>query len=141
MRREFTSAIGWAIIIPLIILFGVMLLILITEPGKWQALIVVVPVQIFIIFLMRTTDYTIVGTQLKIRCGFFTYDPIDIPSIQSIAETSNPLSSPALSMDRLDIRYEARRQVMISPKDKIGFINAIREINPSIVVRIKSNGL
>jgi hypothetical protein len=137
MRKVFPSAIGWIMIVPLIILLGVMLLMLFLEPRKWQALIVVLPVMIFIVHLLMTTDYTIEGTDLKIQCGFFKTAPIDITSIQSIAETNNPLSSPALSLDRLLIRYAERRQVMISPKDKAAFIDAIREINPGVELRMK----
>jgi hypothetical protein len=140
MRKVFPSAIGWIMIVPLIILLGVVLLMLFLEPRKWQALIVVVPIAIFIVHLLMTTDYTIDGTQLRIRCGFFKTAPIDITLIQSIAETNNPLSSPALSLDRLLIRYAERRQVMISPKDKVAFIDAIREVNPAVVVRIKNIG-
>jgi hypothetical protein len=45
--------------------------------------------------------------------------------ITAITPTSNPLSSPALSLDRLRIDYGKGRSVMISPRDKQGFLGAM----------------
>jgi hypothetical protein len=42
-----------------------------------------------------------------------------------VEETRNPLSSPALSLDRLKITYGNGKRIMISPADKIGFLKAI----------------
>lgn len=119
-------------IIPLALLLGTLGLVLFFEPEKWPALLILVPVILFIVHLLLRTDYTIDGDHLRIRCGIFRYAPIEISSITRITETRNPLSSPALSLDRLDIRYGNRRQVMISPKEKAAFIEAIREINPAV---------
>jgi hypothetical protein len=38
MRKVFPSAIGWIMVIPLVILLGLILLIRVKEPGKWQSL-------------------------------------------------------------------------------------------------------
>ena len=43
---------------------------------------------------------------------------IDIKSIRKIIETYNPLSSPAASIDRLEIFYNKFDSILISPKDK-----------------------
>ena len=48
-----------------------------------------------------------------------------IDDITSVRRTRNPLSSPALSMDRLSIRYGKGRRIMISPADQAGFLEAI----------------
>ena len=133
MRKTFRSAIGWILIVPLVLLLGVIGLVLVTEPGQWRALLILVPVILFFVHLLLTTNYTIEDGQLRIRCGVFRYAPIDIASITRITETRNPLSSPALSLDRLNIRYGNRREVMISPKDKAGFLAAIQRINPAVV--------
>ena len=50
-----------------------------------------------------TTDYTIEKDKLLIRSGIIYRKTIDIQSIHRIVETFNPLSSPALSLDRLKI--------------------------------------
>ena len=70
------------------------------------------------------TAYTVDRGVLLIRCGPFRWR-VAIDSITAVEETRNPLSSPALSLDRLRIRYGKRRQVMVSPADKAGFLKAI----------------
>lgn len=137
MRRTFKSAIGWIMIIPLGLLLAAIGLALFFEPDKWPALLILVPLLLFFIHLVRNTDYTIDGGLLRIRCGIFRFQTIGISSITRITETRNPLSSPALSLDRLDIRYGNRGQVMISPKEKDAFIAAIREVNPDADIRVK----
>ncbi|MFN7267027.1 MAG: PH domain-containing protein, partial [Bacteroidota bacterium] len=62
---------------------------------------------------------------------------IDITTIRKITETNNPLSSPALSLDRLWIDYGKNGAVMISPEDKEGFIRHILQINPSVEVKFR----
>jgi hypothetical protein len=58
---------------------------------------------------------------LRIRCG-----PVDsriaLSAITGITATRNPASSPALSLDRLQIDYGQGQSVMISPRDKESFI-------------------
>ena len=72
-------------------------------------------------WVFLSTNYTIAGDVLIIRGGPFRWK-IDIDSITSITPTSNPLSSPALSLDRLRIEYAKGRAIMISPKDREEFL-------------------
>lgn len=50
---------------------------------------------------------------------------VAIDQITSVERTRNPLSSPALSLDRLRIRYGDNKSVMISPADRDSFLRAI----------------
>ncbi|MCB0443641.1 MAG: PH domain-containing protein, partial [Flavobacterium sp.] len=61
---------------------------------------------------------------------------IDIHSIKRIFKTNNPLSSPALSLDRIAIVYNKYDEVLISPKFKKEFVDVLLKINPSIIVEI-----
>jgi hypothetical protein len=101
------------------------------EPN-WLGSVILVPVIAFILHLFLTTRYTIEGKTLIIRCGFLYRKKIDIQSILRIKETRNPLSSPATSLDRLEIRYGKSGWVLVSPRDKQGFVNALRRINERI---------
>ena len=76
------------------------------------------------LWLQLSTRYTVSDAQLDIRCGPFRWQ-IQRDSISSIKPSNNPLSSPALSLDRLRIRYEGGRCVLVSPKDKTGFVRAL----------------
>jgi hypothetical protein len=44
-----------------------------------------------------------------------------------VESTRNPASSPALSLDRLLIRYGGGSEIMVSPADKAGFMAAIKK--------------
>jgi hypothetical protein len=73
--------------------------------------------------------------RLIIRCGFLYRKEVDIQSIQRIKETGNPLSSPAISLDRLEIRYGKSGWVLVSPKGKKGFIAALKSLNSAIEIK------
>ena len=135
----FRSKLGREIIIPItIILVGLGSLMAYQE--IWSGLIIVLSVAFFIIFIFLTTYYQIDGRTLKIRCGLFSTLKIDIDTIRRMSETNNRISSPAFSLDRLEIKYQKDRKidtVMISPKDKDGFIKMITQLNPTIELRLK----
>jgi hypothetical protein len=69
------------------------------------------------------THYTVDGNILRIRCGPFRWQ-VPVDAIESVEPTRNPLSSPALSLDRLRIQY-GKRRILVSPADKAGFLKAI----------------
>jgi membrane protein YdbS with pleckstrin-like domain len=78
------------------------------------------------LWLMRATDYTVDGTELRIRCGPFRWR-IPLRDIHRVTPTRSPLSSPALSLDRLRIEYGDGRALMVSPADKVGFVAAVEQ--------------
>jgi hypothetical protein len=78
----------------------------------------------FELWLLFSTGYTLESTRLLIRSGPFSWT-VPLAEIQSITPTRNPLSSPALSLDRLLIRHGKKGQIMISPADKQGFLAAV----------------
>lgn len=88
-------------------------------------------VLILILVLLCTTRYKIYGSTLRAYVLFFGYKPVDIHTITTIKDTSNPLSAPAASIDRLGVRH-SRGYLLVSPKDKKGFIAALQQINPAI---------
>ena len=60
---------------------------------------------------------------------------IEISTIRKIYRTNNPLSSPALSLDRIAVVYNKFDEILISPKERNEFINELLKINPSIEVK------
>lgn len=129
-NRRFRSKIdAWLILVGLggIGVAGVsMALAAFEEPVSTSAvvaLILVLATSALIASMFLFTWYDVDGNTLTIRSGpFFWRVPID--AIDSVKPTRSPLSSPALSLDRLDIRYGGRR-IMVSPSDKPGFLEAI----------------
>jgi Bacterial PH domain len=122
------------------------------EESPWPTAVITIPLTIFIIWVVFATYYEIQGEYLKIVSGPIRYT-INIHSIQSVKPTNNPLSSPALSIDRLEIQYNKTNKkgglqsnksvwssgmALISPKDKQKFIEELLKVNPDIDVMEKS---
>jgi hypothetical protein len=94
------------------------------HPGEAIAMIVAALAIVALLGSMLVgTHYTVDGDTLRVACGPFRWK-VPIDSIESVEATRNPLSSPALSLDRLRIRY-GKRRIIISPADKSGFLKAI----------------
>ena len=84
----------------------------------------------FPVWLIRSTYYRFDDTQLYIRSGPFRWR-VPYNDIRSIRPTRNPLSSPALSLDRLRLEYR-KRAILISPADKAGFLAELKKRVPSL---------
>ena len=138
--KRYNSKIGKGLIIILAaVLGGVSILMILTI--NWWGLAVVSLTAGFIAYTFLTTYYTISDHILKIKCGFMINKSIPINDIIKISESNNPVSSPANSIDRLEIKYSIKESILISPKDKVGFINHIQSINPKIKLTIDINEL
>jgi len=73
---------------------------------------------------LLSTKYVVADDELIIHSGPRLWR-IPLAEISSVDNTNNSRSSPALSLDRLHIRYSNGKSVMISPKDKRRFRAAI----------------
>lgn len=138
MPKVYKSKIGFEIIVPIIFLLGAIILLSLSKEPAWLGLIILLPVILFIAHMFLTTYYIIHDHQLTIKSGFLFHKIIDIHTIQKIAETNNPISSPATSLDRIVITYNKHDSVIISPKAKQDFINHLIALNPNIVLKFKA---
>lgn len=82
------------------------------------------------IWLLLGTDYVLEPAQLLVRSGPFRWR-VPIAEITAITPTSNPLSSPALSLNRLRIEYGRGSAIMISPRDKERFLRDLEALRRS----------
>ncbi len=87
-------------------------------------ILVGIAVVALLVWLLVGTHYTVDRGTLRIVSGPFRWK-VPVDQITSVEATNSLLSSPALSLDRLRIRYGKRRRIMISPADKAGFLEAI----------------
>lgn len=76
------------------------------------------------LWLLSSTRYVVQGGALQVRSGPFRWD-VPLSAITRVTPTRSVLSSPALSLDRLRIEYGPGRAVLVSPRDKEGFLQAI----------------
>jgi hypothetical protein len=74
--------------------------------------------------LLRFTYYDVDRDFLTVRAGPVRWR-VPLDSITAVEPTRSLVSSPALSLDRLRIRYGKRRQLLVSPRDKDGFLRAL----------------
>ena len=102
--------------------------------GEWVGLLGLSIVVVLILFFSKTTRYIINDNQLIVMSTWIVYERIDISKITKIEKTNSILSSPALSLDRIRIRYNKYDEVLISPKVKKEFIDELLKVNPTIEI-------
>lgn len=96
--------------------------------GSWLIAVVTLALGIGLpAWICATTRYELTAQHLLVRSGPFNWT-ILLEEITAVSPTSNPLSSPALSLDRLRIDYVNGRLIMISPRDKEGFLHELRRL-------------
>ena len=79
------------------------------------------------LFFMK---YVFYSTHLLVSCGVYGKERIEYSAIRHFKETKNPISSAALSLDRLQIDYIKngyRQTVLISPVHKKEFMNRLEQ--------------
>ena len=121
-----------------VILFTILTLWLlysyVTNKVSIVMLILFIAVLILIILPMYLfTYYVFEDLYLRIRCGLMVNIKIYYKDIVSLKESKNLISSPALSMDRIEIKYYKNFHsdfIIISPERKQEFID---ELNKKIV--------
>ncbi|MBI2956490.1 MAG: PH domain-containing protein [Acidobacteria bacterium] len=72
--------------------------------------------------------YELAASELLIRSGLVLRWRIPLEAIEEVRETRNPLSSPAWSLDRLEVRYRRPASsgvILISPRDKAAFLREL----------------
>ena len=89
-----------------------------------------IPTALLLLVLFFNIKYTLTADTLLVKNGFST-QRISLKDITHITPTSSTLSAPALSLDRIEIRYEGG-SIVISPKDKDRFYRAIQERVPEL---------
>ena len=76
------------------------------------------------VWILLNTRYCVDGETLDVRSGPFRWR-IPRASIVSIEPSRSLLSSPALSLNRLRVRYGQQQEILLSPADREGFIKAV----------------
>lgn len=86
----------------------------------------------FAVWILRSTEYAVGSEELRIRSGPFRWR-VPLREIQEVRPTRNPISSPALSLDRLRIRYEGSRfGILLSPVDRERFLAELEARVPGL---------
>ena len=135
MKKIYKSKIGIELVIPILLIIIFSFHNIINEP-KISAIIILIFILAFILYIFLSIKYTISNQNLNIKGGFLVNEDIDISKIKKIEKTFNILASPAASLDRIEIKYGDGNSILISPKNKTEFINDVKKINPNIEIKI-----
>ena len=135
--KTYKSKFGFEIMIFLTLLFGGIILFMTYQKESFKVIlsvgIIFIVVYGLFLYLNFSTEYTITETGiLKVKCGFLYNKDFDINKIKSVANTGNMMSSPAPSLDRIELTYGKFDIIVISPKDKFGFARELTKVNPKI---------
>ena len=88
------------------------------------------PGAILLLLIFFNIKYSLSEDELFVKNGFSTQS-IPLKDITHIIPTNSMLSAPALSLDRIEIKYKGGN-IVISPKDKEGFYHAIQQRVPAL---------
>jgi len=106
--------------------------------GAWVVAIVFTPLTVFLFIpIWLRTYYQFDEDGLRIKCGLGKGIKIPYTAIISASKTRNPISSPAPSLDRIEIKFKKGSfsdTVIISPKDWQGFFEELKTKNENIEI-------
>ena len=134
--KKYHSKVGLTFSIPLIMVIACLVYEVVNESTIYGAAILALVLGLMVDMMFRTY-YIIEKNRLYIRCGLST-STIHLQSIRKISDSSILLSSPALSIDRLEILYNKFDTILVSPKDKAAFLAEVKKVNPNIEINSKS---
>ena len=127
--KIYKSKVDWWLIAVILIAFGYPIVDgILSEEYVLSAVFIVLLVLFY--FLAKSIQYKIDGENLIIW-----RTKIPIQSIHKVYRTRMPLSSPALSLDRIGIVYNKYDEIFISPKEREEFIKELLKVNPTIEVK------
>lgn len=132
---RFRSKVDALLMVPAAVAFGVTLLLIARGLTDGRPLIgAAIPLVVLAIAVsMHLVSYEIAGDELIVRQGIIRRR-MPLARITALKATRQMWSSPALALDRIEIRTDRGLWLMVSPADKAGFISAIRARVPAIAI-------
>ena len=119
---------AWLVLVILGLPLGLLFGIAFGETTSTAELIIAVAaigaVTLLFAWMVATTDYRFRDDSLHIRSGPLNWT-IPLSGIRRIERSRSLIAGPALSLDRLLIHYGKHDWILISPKDKDGFISEL----------------
>jgi hypothetical protein len=128
--KIYKSKVDWWLVVLVLAVFGFPIVDGVLSKENMLSVVFIILLLLFYI-LAITLKYKIEGEYLTIW-----RTKIDIKTIRKVYATRNPLSSPALSINRIAIVYNKYDEVLISPKDRADFIEELLKVNPNIEVKL-----
>lgn len=105
--------------------------------------ILTIPFALLLLLPLVNIKYILTDDQLTVHNGFYSIR-ISLVNIAKVTPTHNTVSSPALSLDRVKIQYvnaDGNNSILISPKDKDVFYQALQKRDPNLKQDDNQTGL
>ncbi|WP_139343293.1 PH domain-containing protein [Virgibacillus siamensis] len=122
------SLIFWGTVV--FVFFSILLSFSLTVPGIIIGIIGLMAIG-FMLWIWFGTGYRIENHVIKIKNGPFRSE-IAIQDINSIGKTKSLMATPALSVERLTLRYGKYSEMLLSPKNEKEFVELLLAKNPQI---------
>jgi hypothetical protein len=114
-----TSLLVLAALVPLLLRVG--------DPRSWVGIALCAGTLALAASVFLGTRYAVDDDTLHIHSGPFRWT-IALRDVVEVTPTDDPSSAPALSLDRLSIRYRRGgeiKEILVSPEDREGFMGAV----------------
>lgn len=135
MDRVFKSKVGWGFHLSVWLLVAVTVLLFVKGASP-IGMVVMLLFTLMTIHMLGSTWYKITADgQLVVHCSIFPEKRVAISEITAVEVTSLPVSSYALSLDRLIIYKNNVQWLLISPVNKKEFMRLLRKHNPEIRIK------
>ena len=134
MNRIFKSKVDWWFH-GVVLLLCVSCVILIVRGAEIWAILVMFFCTYMSIHTLLNTWYKLTADGfLIVHCSFFPEKRIAVSEITAVESSFLPVSSYALSLDRIIIWKGNLQWLLISPVNKQEFVNVLRRMNPNIKI-------
>jgi hypothetical protein len=132
---RFRSKVDAILVVPAALGLGMPLLLLIRAIVEERPLAgILIPAAILVaITPMFHVVYRITGDTLVVRQGWLRWR-LPLAQVRTLKATRQIWSSPALSLDRIEIRTDRGLWLMVSPADQAVFVSAIRARVPAVAL-------
>lgn len=134
MDRIFKSKVDWWFH-GVVLLLCVSCVILIVRGAEIWAILVMFFCTYMSIHTLLNTWYKLTADGfLIVHCSFFPEKRIAVSEITAVESSFLPVSSYALSLDRIIIWKGNLQWLLVSPVNKQEFVNVLRRMNPNIKI-------
>lgn len=132
----YPSKVGLELLIPVILILGIGIVSSFGE-SSLIGVIIQFAIMLVLVILFFSISYKVTDEVLTVIILFVIKRDIRIKNITRIVETNNPISAPAASLSRLEVYYGKYSSTIISPRDKMRFIEHLTRLSPTIQVELK----
>jgi hypothetical protein len=134
---RYRSKVDWwlgliLVAVPIVTLASAVALQASDDPEAIYAWIACLAVAAIYVGLLWPVEYELGPSELVIRFGLIR-SRVPYAAIRGIVPTRNPLSAPALSLDRLAIDVGGQWPRLISPADRDGFLDGLAARAPHLI--------